>query len=532
MMMMSLGQIRESSMRFRIALVLVVLLLVLVLAGGASAQSSVPENGAFIGGRTGWALTSSYSYDCSYDAADGYGANGKLIFYYACWVYSLPFRVSSSSTLSFAAKSDIVGVLLDVDVVCANPSSVLFADALLGTSWAVYSVNLSGLALQDCRLRFRAHGGGYAVSLDDVSVLSASNWIIGDGGGINGNFLGNSWGWYDGTNNCSLWEPDNGYLGLGDIKFADTWCKLESMPFTSSAAWTVGYKKSASGSGNAAFRALDFDGTQGEQTILTIDPVGNLSWAVGNLDLSSFGNHRLMWRVQAGFTHIDDICPAGGCALGTPTPQPTSTWTSAPTSTPIPLPTGGGGSGANATPIYGLNTPQPVRGGGSTGLCPSTDPCYFLNPLGTPVQVDLLGVGGTPISGGGGIPIQGGNTTPVYVATPTIATITPMAGGGASSALVASVSYKPSGINGVMPIGVSGTGSIDDVAQADISKYNLNVCLPSDISKVFTVGAVCAMMPVWQVVNLKIFGYDVVNAMSGVLLVLFTTFVVVRVRSK
>lgn len=493
-----------------VVLLLVLLFGALFLAGGVDAQGGVPENGSFAGNRNAWALTSPYSYDCSYSASEGYAAPGALVFYYACWAYSLPVHLSSGSSLSFAAKSDSPSTVLDIDVVCAHPSSALFSDVLLGTSWTVYALNLAGLAGQDCYFRFHAYGGGYLVVLDDVVVSNASNWLLGTAD-VNGKFLGDGWAWYDSLTNCSLWVAGYGHDDLGSIRFWDTWCKLDSFPFFASTPWSAYYRHSydGGGAGNIAFRVLDFDGAQGEQSILVVDPVVDSNWASVSLDLSSFGSHRVMWRVQAGYSMIDDVCPSS-CLVGTPTPLPTSTPLPLPTSTSLPSPTSGGGGGS------GIN-------------CPSSSPCYVI-VQNTPLPVSIQQNGTPLVVSLGGTPIKIDDSTPVSIRynTPQVTAVSMSSAAQAVSLGGAQTYYDSGGISGVIP--TSGGSSGDPVA-VRVDSQSISFCLPAQVQAIFS-GVGCLSGDVLSVGQFRIGSVDLLPYFAVVTVFVMVIFVIRQLQEK
>ncbi|HEY9758878.1 MAG TPA: hypothetical protein V6C97_27160 [Oculatellaceae cyanobacterium] len=503
-------------------------LLVVVLVASVRAQGAeVPVNGSFTGSRWGWGLTHSSTTNCSWESVEGYSASGSVRFTPGCDLYSSDFRAGPNSLVSFYAKR-VTGNQLRLTVVCRDNQQQSAAQYTITTAWLGYNLAIGqqgGL----CNLIFQPIDSG-TYYIDDIVV--SDGVAIDDPGplSLNGNFFSGAYGWccFSGNN---AWVGGTGHTNLGSVKLWDNWAPYWSRQFVSDGGSYSFWMRGSLDCGNCNQRGrvsvIDMDGGQGlTQVIDTGNVAYSATWVEYSFSLSAYpAGHRLRLLLSGVYSTIDDLCPSGGCSLGTPTP--TAAWTSTPNPYPSPWPTYPGGTpGGGGGPI----------GGGGVGSCPASDPCYVIvgnTPLpvilnnGTPIFPYGLG---TPIpitTGGTPLAIQGGNSTPVVVEMATakftaIARRDDLVTGGGST----SVNTNTSGTFNIQG------GAATNPIELSASTETFNICLPSQVSSIFSDVTLCYSMPFLSILTMKIAGVDLGAAFAVIGGAFFIVFIIRQLQER
>ncbi len=490
--------------RFVVAYVMLVCLVVPLLVESVWADDGVPVNGDFVGSLSGW-----INYDSSliqWVSGAGHGGSGAVQVTNSGYLMSEPFRVvDSGSELTWWGRCVSEPVCITRVQVWnwTSGDRSTSGDFYMTPTEASSSYSLASWDGQVISIGFTEYWNPSLIS--SVSVSNAINVTTNE---YRGDFTGGYSGWQvqflgcGGSFSSSVGHDSNGAFMI----FSGCDNRIRSVPFLSSGGYWRFY---VYGGSSVSVLVRVYDYTVGGNTFDTLvnhsgDNLGG-TWVGYEVDLSSYDGHFLSWDFYlntngTGDVYLDDVCPyPSGCSgyeLGTETPTLVATNTLVSSSTPLATDGPGGGGGYPTqipypTPIYGVGTPAPVGGGGSTGLCPSDDPCYVLNPDGTPIHVFVDGGTVFPYGVGTPIPIQGGNSTPVIVAFAT-ANFTPIA---ARMDLVTQGStsnlFNPSDLVNPAPIDIR-SGAPAFPISLGVQVTDLQICLPGQVATVISVTESCA----------------------------------------
>ncbi len=490
----------------------------------------VPENGTFLG-QTGWAFTKGGSV-AEYDATVGHDASGSAKLNCGSAVESMSFLATTGSSLSFYAKTSVDlnrfdGQIRDYDY---NTVTDIFVDTQLHDDWEQLTFSLAGFAGSRITFWFAPVDCGSVFWLDDVTVSNAVDLGPIGQGQVNGTFHASGMNWV-GAN----WTSSQGHNANGAIIVSGgntTFGALTPAFDLDSADWSIwGQDWCSGGTATLAVQIVDVDHSSGTGfvSVLSSQTISSdCAWHEYEFDVTAYVGHRVKFLVLYRNALADDLCSASYCFEGTVTPTPTVTNTAVPSSTAVPTntpePTWTPNIN-NPTPIYGPGTSVPVAIG---TICPPSNPCYVA--VTTPLAVDLVGVGGTPISAGGAIPIQGGNSTPVNVqfATPVVTSVSAAAVsvGGAASV------FRSADVSGVMPIG-GADGSVGSVVGVDVDRNDVEGCLPGQVaSAINTDGNDCVSVPVYTVSQYNLLGVDLLPLFGVVMVALFVVFIIRQLQER
>ncbi len=513
----------KNNSRVLIAVWLAVLIVASLLLFVRSARAdTVPVNGTFTGGLSGW-LCYLCSANATWNSSSGYGGGAAVQVPWDGYLLSTPFLASGSSSMSYYGRcvsSLDCGQRFYVFQWTASTWSEVTTFGLTDTyqektqSLASYAGNVISIAYRE----------QYNVSY--VSTVSVSNATLVGADYYRGTFDASNAYWIPQISGCgSGWSSTEGYGAAGSLSVSAVCDNVIAsvMLEGQSTTWDMWVK--GGNNFDYAIYAWDFEVGNKSDTLLYSQNDFNSSgvWQGSNFGLSTFGTHPLLFSLHlntqgSGTIYIDDICPSWGCEsylYGTPTATPI------PSSTPLPTWTP---NLNNPTPIYGGGTPVPVAIG---TICPPDNPCY-VTAL-TPLPVDWAG-GVATITAGGGIPIQGGNSTPVNVqfATPQVTAVSAAAVsvGGSSSF------FRSSDVSGVMPVG-GASGSVGSIVGVDVDKTDVQGCLPGAVaSAINTGGNDCVSVPVYNVTEYRLLGVDLLPLFGVVMIALFVVFIIRQLQER
>lgn len=467
---------------------------------------TVPQNGDFSGGLVdSWACTV-YSDQCGYDGGVGHTANGSLIVKNGGSIaWSLPFMPSSDSTLDFWIKPQGTGTWhYHIADWSASVYQDFTCDVTNGT-WNECNTSLAGFDGHRVSIAIQSGAGTYSWYDDfvvtDALLLDANSYQY-----VNGNFYAT---WSQWVSVCGdVYDGDVGHTDVGSLANGND-C-IYSAPFVPEGSWNMWCKRATGDTDRyCEMYAIDFFNDVSEYSV---GGVGSLtdSWVNQEVSLLTVSDHPIIVHLHTNGAYLDDFCNDDfGCSLGTPTPTvaPTETSTAMDTSTSVVTPTDCVGCTSTPivfptqippltqipypTPLYGVGTPQPISGGGSTGLCPNSDPCIVLNPAGTPIFITTNGTPQLITTDGTPLPIEGGNKTPVVVvvATPTLVAVdyNSLTDGGGVVTTGSPESFADTAdINPVIPIDTSGSADVSQVADLGLTRQSFSVCLPAVLAQVLT----------------------------------------------
>jgi hypothetical protein len=339
-----------------------------------------------------------------------------------------------------------------------------------------------------------------------IFLFLFSSAVYADGVFPNGGFVGNASGWsLVGSSPCEYYGGV-GHTSSGSVRFG-TACDVSSSAFYPSgdselSAWVKQYD-SAFGWTPLLDWVVHCDSGSFSGSFVLAEPFTD--WQEILIDVSGGVGSSCVFSFTDGtnFTTLlmDDIFVSAASNDGS-TATPVATFTSVPTSTSIPT----------SAPVGTL-----VSGGGSGGLCPSSDPCYVI-VANTPLPVDLVGVGGTPVSGGGAIPVT--IQTPVVTS---VAVADVASGGGLVSVSSPSEYFDSRSVDGhigVAPLGDTSSPDVSQVVDFRIEQQTLTLCPPAQLAQIL-VGVSCFVTPVFTFPRFVLAGIDLMpfaTLLLGVLL--------------
>lgn len=536
---------RNSPMVLRILLLLVVLFVGLFLFHPVSAQSPAILNGCFSGGYSHWQF---YYSGWAGNAWDVNGVNGcGRVKVYGVLVSS-PF-LSDGGSVTFSAMSDTGNCCGTVYVKVVNydtgVASLVASFPSLGGTWISESFSMSGFSGSHVALMFSSTSGAISNVVASGSALleglSPSQW--------NGTFTAQvapSWV-YD--TSAFVYNSGVGHTVVGSMMLPSgngSYHVFFLAPVVSDGSdVSFWYKGSASG---GDLQYLNFVNVTYPSFYSVALPHCD-DWCQYVYSLGGTAGDVVSLSVAAATTgslpavFFDDFCmglvcstSGNGGAFNPPTPTPVASATSSgggyptqipyltqiPPLTQIPYP----------TPVCGQNgTPCPVSGGGSSGLCPPTDPCYVLNPSGTPIQVFIDGGTVFPYGAGTPIPIQGGNSTPVIVAFPT-SNFTPIA---ARTDLVTVGGYT--GVADTndwyhVPLIDIRNGASTQPVQFSFGYQPVHLCLPSEIAQVISISQSCVDFSFPSIGVLQIGSVNLLQWFTAISAVLLFVFIVRQLQER
>lgn len=487
-----------------------------VLLVSAYAQSPAILNGCFSGGYAHWQF---YYSGWAGNAWDTNGVNGcGRVKVYGVLVSS-PF-LSDGGDVTFSVMSDTGGCCGTVYVRVVNydtgVASSVASFPSLGGVWQAQSISMSAFSGSHVALMFTSTSGAISNVVASGSHLleglSPSEW--------NGTFTAQV---------APSWVIDTGFFAysavvghtaVGSMILPSGVASYHSFflaPVVSDGSDISFWYKGAGVGGDVKYFAFV---NVTHPTFVQIALPYCDDWCEYIFSLAGTQSDVVAVNISAATTgsqpafFADDFCVGSVCSTSgngggfvppTSTPAPTATSSGGGYPTQIPYP----------TPVCGQEgTPCPVSGGGSLGLCPSDDPCYFLNPEGTPVHVFIDGGTVFPYGFGTPIPIQGGNSTPVIVsiATPLYTAVAMDSG----SVLLGSPSTVNTDFYNVPPLDLRSGSSSARPVNMGARLYPVSVCLPSQITALVQSMDGCYQFQMLEINTFQIAGVDVLIVIATV----------------
>jgi hypothetical protein len=128
----------------------------------------------------------------------------------------------------------------------------------------------------------------------------------------------------------------------------------------------------------------------------------------------------------------------------------------------------------------------------------------------------------------------GGTATPTATFAPQ-ATPTGVSGGAALGKITTTAAtpyYSTSGINGVIPYGQSGSGSIQDLNSVEITQKQIGFCLPEEVTRFVSDVNLCFSIPMYEFTAFKVLGINVLPILSIIAIGVFVAFLIRNLQEK